>query len=345
MKIACFRPPAAQRVGGLDAAIEGINTALGKSGIDVLDSPPVDAEFDVAHFHGLWQLDHARLGRRLRERGIPYVVSPHGMLESWAWRHKWWKKWPYFHVVEKHHLAHAAALLATGTAEARRLARFAPRQRIESLPLGLTGAARPNYESARRELGWAPEEIVLLYLSRLHVKKGADLLLHALASSRWPAVTRLVMVGDGDRRYVDSLRAFADRESGRLPRIDWVGPVWGAARWKYFQGADLFCLPTHSENFGLAVLEALQVGTPVLTTTDTPWVDDVSGVRGFITDPNVESIRSGLATFFAQPLTKTAARQEICDWAWNRFDWSHLGPRYAEFLVGIARREPPARVS
>jgi len=345
VKIAFFQPPAPQRIGGLDAAIQGINAALTKAGVEVIENAGAETTFDLAHFHGLWQPNHARRAPRLRERGIPYVVSPHGMLEPWAWRHKRWKKWPYFQLIEKRYLARAAALLATGPGEAQRLARFAPAQRIEALPLGLTGAARPDYDAARRQLGWAPDEIVLLYLSRLHVKKGADLLLRALASSHWPVVTRLVVVGDGERSYVDSLRTFASREANKLPRIDWIGPVWGESRWKYFQGADLFCLPTHSENFGLAVLESLQVGTPALTTVDTPWAEDLSGPRGFIIRPNVDDLRATLVRFFAQPRTPSATRREIADWAWSRFDWSQLGPRYAAFFESIARRESAAPVS
>jgi glycosyltransferase involved in cell wall biosynthesis len=259
------------------------------------------------------------------------------MLEPWAWRHKWWKKWPYFQLVEKRLLDRAAALLATGAKEASRLRRFAPSQRIESLPLGLTGDARPDYKNARAKLGWAAEEVVLLFLSRLHVKKGPDLLMRALASGKWPPVTRLVIVGDGERAYVESLKAFATDHAGSLPRIDWVGALWGEARWKYFQGADLFCLPTHSENFGLAVLDALQVGTPTLTTVDTPWSDELASNRGYIAMPRVDSIREHLTRFFADPRQNQTQRLEMSDWAWNRFAWSHLAPGYAAFYASVLR--------
>ena len=260
------------------------------------------------------------------------------MLEPWAWRHKSWKKWPYFHLFEKHRLHHAAAILATGLKEAARLRRFAPLQRIETLPLGLTGDARPDYKNARQKLGWAAEEIVLLFLSRMHVKKGPDLLLRALASMKCPAVTRLVFVGDGDRAFMDSLRRFAADHASTLPRIDWEGAIWGEERWKFFQGADLFCLPTHSENFGLSVLEASQVGTRTLTTVDTPWAEELSAGRGRITLPKVESIREALAAFFAEPRPTLTQRAELSDWAWHRFSWKDLGPRYAEFYASILRK-------
>ncbi len=337
MNVHFFQPPPTQRIGGLDAAIQSMRAALQRSGIVVDEELPLSGPDHVVHFHGLWQRDHARAARTCIERGVPYVVSPHGMLERWAWRHKWWKKWPYFQLVEKRHLAQAAALLATGPKEAARLRRFAPLARIETLPLGLTGTAHPNYKSARQQLGWAAEEIVLLFLSRLHVKKGPDLLLRAVASMKWPAVTRVVFVGDGERSYVESLKHFAADHAGALPRIDWIGAVWGEARWKYFQGADLFCLPSHSENFGLAVLESCQVGTPALTTTETPWAEELGDGRGFIGRPNVEDSRRLLTGFFAEPRRSLEQRRALSEWAWAKFHWDTLAERYAALYTALIR--------
>ena len=338
MKLVFCVPPPEQRVGGLDSAIQSLRRALADLCIEVIDSLPERAETDtLVHFHGLWQPAHARLAKQCQARGIPYVVSPHGMLEPWAWRHKWWKKWPYFHLVEKGYLSRAHALLATAAPEAERLKKFLPRQRIEPLPLGLTSDARPDYIRARQHLDWKSEERVLLFLSRIHVKKGLDLLLQALASMPMPAGTRLVIVGEGEPAYVRSLQTFAREHAETLLPIDWVGAVWGEARWPYFQGADLFCLPTHSENFGLAVLEACQVGTPALTTVETPWAEQLSSGRGFIGHPNVESVRQILNEIFQQPRFDATKRTELSDWAHANYDWSHLAPRYFGFYEDVLK--------
>ena len=331
MKVLFFTPPAEQRIGGLDAAITGLRGALERRGIEVGEEVPAHGEGCVAHFHGLWQMCHARLAHACRARGIPCVISPHGMLEPWAWRHKRWKKWPYFHLVEKRHLARAQAVLATAAQEAGRLRGFLPGQRIETLPLGLTGGAKPDYHNARGQLGWAEDERVLLFLSRIHVKKGLDLLLRALATMEHPAPARLVIVGEGEPAYVAELQRFAQKHAGTLPRLAWVGPLWGEARWKYFQGADLFCLPTHSANFGLAVLEACQVGTPVLTTVETPWAEELAGGRGYICAPRVDDVRRELARFFASARPTQDARTALAEWAWGRYHWDTLAGRYVDF--------------
>lgn len=340
MKLVFCTPPPEQRTGGLDAAIDGLRSALSRRGIAVHDESAALEAGALVHFHGLWQPAHAPLARECAARGIPYLVSPHGMLEAWAWRHKWWKKWPYFHLVEKGHLARAQALLATAPAEARRLQKIFPRNRVEILPLGLTGGARPNYEDARRQLGWTPTDRVLLFLSRIHVKKGLDLLLRALASDPVPPDLRLIVVGDGAPAYTRTLQNFAEEHSAALPPIEWKGAVWGEQRWPYFQGADLFCLPTHSENFGLAILEACQVGTPVLTTVETPWAENLAHGRGFIGQPTVASVRQMLAEFFARPAWKPEQRRDLSEWAWAEYHWEVLAGKYAALYASLASSAP-----
>jgi len=279
MTVYFFEPPMPQKVGGLDLAIRTLRSYLIEAGTAIKNETEFQAQGDnspnetVVHFHGLWQPQFLKASRRCRSRNIPYVVSPHGMLEPWAWKHKRWKKWPYFLLFERNHLLRAASLLATSDMEAGNLRRFFPRARCSVIPLGLPDSHLPDHAGARQSLGWQPNEKILLFLSRIHPKKGLDLLLNSLADldrQSHPGI-RLVVVGGGDAVYVSRLRALADERKSKLPRIDWLGEIWGKEKWSYLQGADLFCLTSFSENFGLAVLEALQVGTRVLTTNTVPW--------------------------------------------------------------------------
>ena len=103
MNIRFFEPPPAEKIGGLDAAISSLGAALRQLGhsVSVNAGQPLDSPETAVHFHGLWQRNFPVLARECRRRGISYVVSPHGMLEPWARRKKWWKKWPYFQLIEK----------------------------------------------------------------------------------------------------------------------------------------------------------------------------------------------------------------------------------------------------
>jgi glycosyltransferase involved in cell wall biosynthesis len=338
VKVHFVEPPPALRVGGLDAAIRSLEAALRSEKIDVVPGDPGQAQCgDLVHFHGLWQPSHARLSAKLRRDKVPCIVSPHGMLEPWAWRHKWWKKWPYFWLVESGHLRRANCILATSAQEERTIRGFFARQDVRSLPLGFTADAAPDYDSARAKLGWSPDERVLLYLSRLHEKKGLDMLIEALALVGAPAGTRLVIVGGGETAYVKSVQAAAAALQPKLPRVDWIGEVWGDARWPYFQGADLFCLPSHSENFGLAVLEACQVGTPVLTTSTTPWGEWLHGECAYISEPTIAGIAEQLRKFFSRPKAAADKREEFANSMKQQFSWSALAPRYVELYRTLAK--------
>jgi glycosyltransferase involved in cell wall biosynthesis len=334
-----YEPPPAQRAGGLEAAVHRLAEALPASEVSVAwtDQLPARGVRDtIVHFHGLWQRDHLRLSKACRARGIPYVISPHGMLEPWAWRHKRWKKLPYFHLFEKTHLRGAACLLGTSERECAHLRTLLPGCRCEAIPLGLSGDARANYEDARHKLGWNEAETVLLYLSRIHPKKGLHLLLEALALVAKPISTRLVIVGGGDDAYMAKLRRQVGRLGDALPRIDWIGEMWGEERWPYFQGADLYCLPTFSENFGLAVLEACQVGTPVLTTDTTPWPEMLDGRPAYITSPTVAGVQRKLDRFFRAERLSAVERNAFSDWAHARFNWQSLASRYVALYRSVA---------
>lgn len=341
-----FEPPAFQTIGGLNLAIRSLEVFLKRSGIDVRNGSAI-AEIgergveEVVHFHGLWQSRFLKISAHCRRHNIPYVVSPHGMLEPWAFKHKWWKKWPYFHLVEKHHLAGAQRILATSENEARNLRRFLPASRCEVLPLGLAMASKgPDYVAARSTLGWQDSEFIFLFLSRIHPKKGLHLFLAALAKLKSSQLSgkRLVIVGGGEPSYVRRLKRFHEDNRSRLPRIDWIGEVWTDEKWPYLQGADLFCLPSYSENFGLAILEALQVGTRVLTTNQTPWSAIGSWNAGYVVDPTEVAIGSVLAEqVMESPPWPLQQRDLLAQKIHNTFSWDAIGSRYLQLYREIVK--------
>lgn len=344
MKLAFFQPPPSLRKGGLELAVSGLAEALRKHGCEVAvdsdwneSSPP-----DLAHFHGLWQPAHYILSQKCRAHGIPYVISPHGMLEPWAWRHKWWKKFPYFHFFEKSRLEKSSSLLSTSPLETARLRELFSTHPIFELPLGIHSPIQPDYENARLRLNWDKDEIVFVFLSRIDPKKGLDLLLQGLArsrneKSRW----RLVIIGGGDPDYLSQIKQWEARLSAGLPRVEWKGEIWGEEKWDYLRGADLFCLPSHSENFGYAILEALLAGAPVLCSTQTPWKHWISPQLLFSVKPNPDSVQQEIERFAtSRPNRKIEDRIESSDSIRNRFDWNTLGPSYLDFyrqLIQAAR--------
>jgi glycosyltransferase involved in cell wall biosynthesis len=347
VKIFFAQPPAAQREGGLDRAIIGWRQALMLAGQHVVPAPHVrswpgnEPPGTILHLHGLWQRDHSVMAKKCALRGIPTVVSPHGMLEPWSLRHKWWKKWPYFIWRERSYLANATCLLATSEMEQHNIQALFPKQRIAVLPLGVDDIKKPAYAEARDLLGWEKDEWVILFLSRIHPKKGLDLLIKALAArpDLWPARVRLVIAGTGADSYRIQLHRLCAKLAGKLPHIDWIGETRGRQKWLYYQGADLFCLPSYSENFGYVILEACQAGTPVLTGIATPWEMLEKAGRGWVVTPSVAGIIGGLGKFFLRGRFSEQERNSLSHWANQSYAWDRLAPEYVSLYQSLPRPE------
>lgn len=332
LKIRFVTPPAHQHIAGIKLAVDGLFDSLQKKGVSVQQGGDANDNTALHHFHGLWHPSHSWLAARLRRLGRPYVVSPHGMLEPWAFRHRSWKKLAYFRLIERQYLEGAQAIFVTSDMEAKHLGSVIHHSQVKSLRIGCKDPHGADYLAARTALNWEREERVFLFLSRIDVKKGLDILIEAMSNTRKNDNWRLVIVGDGVPAYVESLKKLVASLGRNMPCVEWVGPVWGEERWPYLQGADLFCLPTHSENFGLAVLESLHAGTPVMTTDQTPWVEYRGKDGFFIAKPEVSSIHDALsvASERLQAGWSSMDRESLANWTDMNFSWLSIIDSYID---------------
>lgn len=242
-------------------------------------------DFACVFVHGLWQWQGIGTWSALRGSGIPYCLFPHGMLDPWfrtAFPSRHARKVCYWKLLE-HRVARDAASIIFTSEEERRLGRttFAPwtARREEVLPLGTIPP--PRSEQELRERFWArfPQlrgERILLFLGRLHEKKGCDLLIEAFR--RVTSSLHLVFAGPcADAALEADLRS---RANGL--RVTFTGPLYDEDKWAALAAAEVFVLPSHQENFGIAVAEALASGVPVLVSKRVNiWreiVDDEAGL-------------------------------------------------------------------
>jgi glycosyltransferase involved in cell wall biosynthesis len=233
------------------------------------------ARFDVVVTHGLWQYHGLAVHRALRQpRMPPYFVFSHGMLDPWFKRQyplKHAKKLLYWWPAERRVLRDAKAVLFT-CEEERVLARqsfagYRCRERVVAFgTVGVSGDSTSQREAFYRAVPAVRGKPFWLFLGRVHEKKGVDLLIDAyaeLASSN-AAVPTLVIAGPcNDANYLRELQA---RAAARCPAggVLWPGMITGDVKWGALRAAEAFVLPSHQENFGIAVAEALSCGTPVL---------------------------------------------------------------------------------
>lgn len=270
------------------------------------------ANFDAVIVHGVWQYSSFGVWRALRGTDTPYFVFPHGMLDPWFQRTyplKHLKKLLYWPWAEYRVLRDATAVLFTSEEE-RRLARqsFSP-YRCREVVVNY-GTAAPSIDLAQaREKFFAEHQHlrdrrILLFLSRIAEKKGCDILIRAFAGQRKkaPADLHLVMAGPpASEAYLDSLRQLA-RETGAEAALTFTGMLTGEMKWGAFGAAEVFVLPSHQENFGIAVVEAMACGKPVLISNQVNiWREIVADGAGFAEDDTLAGTTALLEKWLALP--------------------------------------------
>lgn len=249
------------------------------------------AEFDVIIVHGIWQYHGYCVAKVCRSLSLKYVVFLHGMLDPWFARQyplKHLKKWLYWPWAEYRVLRDAALVLFT-TAEELRLAResfWLYKVREQLVGYGIAARKIPPPTAAEFFFGKFPAlrgKRNLLYLSRIHPKKGCDLLIKAFArvAGSDPSL-HLIMAGPDQTGWQQQLVLMA-QDLGVGERITFTGMLTGEMKWGAYDASEVFVLPSHQENFGIVVAEALASSVPVLTTYNVNiWREIQDADAGFI---------------------------------------------------------------
>lgn len=250
----------------------------------------LDAQkFDVIHIHGTWTPILAVASYIALLKGIPFVVSPHGCLEPWALQHRGLKKKLALGLYQKRIFLKAGMMVATAEQELESIRRLGIKTPVAVVP---NGVDIPSVASKCSNIAMNGHRKIL-FLSRIHPKKGLRDLVAAWAKVRQPG-WRVIIAGPDEEGHLDEIRLQID-SLGLGGDFEFPGLVTGDRKEALFVGADLFVLPTYSENFGIAVAEALARGVPVITTTGAPWRDIEDWNCGWWVQPGVEGVACALA--------------------------------------------------
>ena len=275
------------------------------------------SSYDIVIVNGLWNYSSVAASLVLPSQHVPYFVFTHGMLDPWFRRTYPFKhqlKQMFWLLFEGRLLANAKAVLFT-TSEERELAAgqfwgHSYRADVVSYGTGDVPDREVTQTSAFRqlipELGDRP---FFLFLSRIHEKKGCDLLIHAFKDvAETQDDIDLVVAGPDQSGLVSSLKAIA-AERGYSNRIHWPGMLQGDAKWGAFRSALAFVLPSHQENFGIVVAEALACATPVLISDKVNiWREVQASEAGLVEPDTLAGTKKLLLTFIAM---KPAERKRM----------------------------------
>lgn len=248
----------------------------------------------IVHDHGIWTAVNHRACRFATRLGVPYVVHPRGMLEPWSLSYRARKKALAMWLYQRKNLERVVLFMATAAAEAENLRTLGLRQPVAVIPNGiLLSSYMPRPPEGDRQDG----KKTALFLSRIHPKKGLENLIDAWSQLEVPDWKLLIAGPDEGNHLADIMRRIEERDVGS--RVHYVGTVEGDAKARIYQAADLFILPTYSENFGVVIAEALSFGVPAITTRGAPWEDlETYGCGWWINigvEPLVDALRQAMS--------------------------------------------------
>jgi glycosyltransferase involved in cell wall biosynthesis len=251
------------------------------------------------------------------------------MLEPWALKFGALKKRLALLAYQARDLASANGFHATSEAEAEGIRRLGLKQPIAVIP---NAVSAPDILPARPVLNGSIN--TALFLSRIHPKKGLTDLVNAWARLR-PSDWRLLIVGGSELGHRNEIEQLI-RSLGIQQSITISDQVADTDKWAIYAGADLFVLPSYSENFGVVVAEAMLMGLPVITTKATPWAVIREAGCGWYIDTGVPSLSSALdQAFHTTPEQLVAMGRRGRELVHSRFDWVRIAGEMAEFYLWI----------
>ena len=352
-----------QRAGGIEAATTGLVTALAKQGVVVTrrfsDVPQaIDAVPDCVHIHGIWSPTLARRFMHWQRLGVPCVVTVHGMLAPWAMAHKRLKKQVAWHIYQKRLLNLASALHATSDREAGDLRKLGLKPRIEVIPWGIEAEelsvdgcplSVEESQGAAREHNRQPTtdnrqpHRTALFVGRIYPVKGLPMLVDAWARVR-PVGWKMKIVGPDEAGHQSEVEALI-REAGLGADFEFAGALEGEDLRQAYRGADLFILPSHTENFGMVIAEALAQGCPVIASNGTPWRGLLEHGCGWW--PTVSSDGLAEALLQATSLSQEELRhmgEHGRKWMKRDFTWDSVAHRMHELYESLSICAQTARL-
>lgn len=302
-------------------------TPAGQGFASLLDESSLPA---VVHVHGLWTPFEWRACSYARRAGVPLVMSPHGMLEPWALRHKRLKKWLAWRLYQRRWLANADLIVVNSWNEYRTVRGMGLKAPVAVIENGV------DISSFDQSVVRTERRKRVLFLSRLSPVKGVFDLLEAW--SRLPADHgyELHLHGPADPGYAERIDAAMERLALRSS-VKLQGPVFGKEKWQTYKNADVFVLPSYSENFGIVVAESLLAGVPVITTRATPWESLEAERLGWLVDNDPVQLAEALwqsMQLHDEQREQMGLRAEA--YARAHFLWPDIINKYAETYAWVS---------
>ena len=292
---------------------------------------------DVCHVHGVWNVPEWWASHLAHAAGVPYVISPRGMLQPQAMEIGRWRKAAALALLDGRNLKGASLLHATSDQEAVALRDLAFGPPIAVIPNGvdLREAAKASGGFLAR-LGISPNAFVVLFLGRMHRIKRLDLLVGAFAELRGTHPdAHLVLAGPDEQGLLPGLQR---RLSTHADHLHAIGAVQGRDKWALIKDADVMVQCSDSESFGLAVVESLASGVPVVATRTCPWSVLEARECGLWVEQSGPAIAAALRALAEDPLRRARMGERAAAFAREYFSWDTAAHLMAAEYTRVLRK-------
>ncbi|MBD2004206.1 MULTISPECIES: glycosyltransferase [Cyanophyceae] len=294
------------------------------------------AEYNIIHVYGMFSYVSTLAMEIARIKNIPYIIRPQGQLGEWALQQRTFKKQIYITLIQRANLNCSRAVHFTSEQEQEETSKLNLKSPSFVLRNGLfVPPPIPEAGYKLRQLLKVPEdEPVILFLSRLHPKKGLDYLIPALGKVANRRFT-FVVAGSGSPEYEDTIDTLLV-SAGIRDRTYRAGFVSGEMKDLLLQGADLFALTSYSENFGIAVLEAMAAGKPVLATSGVALASVVKQYQlGYVAELDVEAIALFVQDFLNCPQQAKKMGDRARKLIAEQYTWERIATKMVEIYTDI----------
>jgi glycosyltransferase involved in cell wall biosynthesis len=274
-------------------------------------------DIDILHVHGVWMHTQYRSSKVAKKNNIPYVLTPHGMLQPWYLEDKKLKKVFYRNLLLNNIVSNAKILHVITPLEKENLYKLSKHKNIVEIPNFI------HYTKLPDNLSYAPQEDYILFLSRIHPGKGMDILFQSMRKMEDKKI-KLKIVGSPNE-YSEVLKKLS-RELGIENRIEFVGAVYGDQKYQLYANAKVFVAPSYSEAIGMVNLEAAACGTPVITTYETGINKEWNNNGGILINPAIDELTAAMNQAVGWSSEERIQRGKILsEYVDNHYSWEKNG--------------------
>ena len=288
-------------------------------------------DFDLVHVAGIWNYPTAAASHYARKYAVPYIIKPMGALYPYSVRGKGWKKRPYYSLISRRDIQRAAAVHYVSREEREKchLAHGLGNRAFVS-PSGMEAPRLPDREQLRQRYPALRNKQVILFLGRIHRIKGLDILARAharLAKERGDV--HLLIVGPDEGGYATTVKTILRRE-GAADTATFTGLLQGEEKWEALAGSDVFVLPSYSEGFSVAILEALSCGLPVVISPQCHFPEVAETGAGHVVPAEVDHLIVAIRNLLDNPELRRKMGQNGRRLVQEKYAWDGIAKQAME---------------